>query len=36
VIIFITFYMVAMKKLGRLYGAISLLVYTSYIGYMYI
>ena len=36
VIIFITFYMVAMKKLGRLYGVISLLVYTSYIGYMYI
>ena len=36
VIIFITFYMVAMKKLGRLYGAISLLAYTSYIGYMYI
>jgi len=28
--------MVAMKKLGRLYGAISLLVYTSYIGSMYI
>ena len=36
VIIFITFYMVAMKKLGHLYGIISLLVYTSYIGYMYI
>jgi cation:H+ antiporter len=36
VIIFITFYMVAMKKLGRLYGVLSLLVYTFYIGYMYI
>ena len=36
VIIFITIYMITMKKLGRLYGFISLLIYTSYIGYLYI
>ena len=36
VIIFITFYMVVMKKLGRMYGIISLLAYTFYIGYIYI
>ena len=36
VIIFITIYMIAIKKLGRLYGFISLLVYTFYIGYLYI
>jgi len=36
VIIFITFYMVAMEKLGRLYGVISLLAYTFYIGYIYV
>ena len=36
VIIFITIYMIAMKKLGRLYGFISLLIYTFYIGYLYI
>ena len=36
VIIFITIYMIAMKKLGRLYGFLSLLIYTLYIGYLYI
>ena len=36
VIIFITIYMIAMKKLGRLYGFLSLLIYTFYIGYLYI
>ena len=36
VIIFITIYMIAMKKLGRLYGSLSLLIYTFYIGYLYI
>ena len=36
VIIFITIYMIAIKKLGRLYGFISLLIYTFYIGYLYI
>ena len=36
VIIFITIYMIAMKKLGRLYGSLSLLIYTLYIGYLYI
>ena len=36
VIIFITIYMIAMKKLGRLYGLLSLFIYTFYIGYLYI
>ena len=36
VIIFITIYMIAMKKLGRLYGFLSLLIYTFYIVYLYI
>ena len=36
VIVFITIYMIAMKKLGRLYGIISLLIYTFYISYLYI
>ena len=36
VIIFITIYMITMKKLGRLYGFLSLLIYTFYIGYLYI
>ena len=36
VIVFITIYMIAMKKLGRLYGIISLLIYTLYISYLYI
>ena len=36
VIVFITIYMIAMKKLGRLYGIISLLIYAFYISYLYI
>ena len=36
VIIFITIYMITMKKLGRLYGSLSLLIYIFYIGYLYI
>ena len=36
VIVFITICMVAMKKLGRLYGIVSLLIYASYISYLYI
>ena len=36
VIIFITIYMIAMKKLGKLYGVVSLLTYAFYISYMYI
>ena len=36
VIVFIAIYMIAMKKLGRLYGIISLLIYTFYISYLYI
>ena len=36
VIVFITICMVAMKKLGRLYGVVSLLIYASYISYLYI
>ena len=36
VIVFITIYMIAIKKLGRLYGIISLLIYTFYISYLYI
>jgi len=36
VIIFITIYMITMKKLGRLYGFLSLLIYIFYIGYLYI
>ena len=35
VIVFITICMVAMKKLGRLYGIVSLLIYASYISYLY-
>ncbi len=36
VIVFITIYMIATKKLGRLYGIISLLIYAFYISYLYI
>jgi len=36
VIVFITIFMITMKKLGRLYGIISLLIYLSYISYLYI
>ena len=36
VIIFITIYMIAIKKLGRIYGIVSLLIYTFYISYLYI
>ena len=36
VTVFITICMVAMKKLGRLYGIVSLLIYASYISYLYI
>ena len=36
VIVFITIYMIAIKKLDRLYGIISLLIYTFYISYLYI
>ena len=34
VIVFITIFMITMKKLGRLYGIISLLIYLSYISYL--
>ena len=36
VIVFITIYMIAIKKLGKLYGIISLLIYAFYISYLYI
>ena len=36
VIVFITICMVTMKKLGRLYGVVSLLIYIFYISYLYI
>ena len=36
VIVFITICMVTIKKLGRLYGVVSLLIYIFYISYLYI
>ena len=36
VIIFITFFMMVLKKLGKKFGIISLLMYFFYIGYLYI
>ena len=36
VVVFITIFMITMKKLGRLYGILSLLIYLSYISYLYI
>ena len=35
VIILITLFMVAKKRLGRTYGALSLLIYAGYISYLY-
>ena len=35
VIILITLFMFAKKRLGRTYGVLSLLIYTSYISYLY-
>ncbi len=36
IIVFITIFMILMKRLGRLYGILSLLIYVSYITYLYI
>jgi len=35
-IILITFFMVILKRLGRTYGIVSLIIYINYIGYIYL